>query len=292
MIVIAKKVGQLANRMLLFAHFIGAAIEHGFTLLNPAFLTYAHYFPATAQDLLCGFPARRRLRPRQTLRRYVYAATLAGGEVLHILQWAGLPVGLIRLQRDQSMKLDSPAFLEQARRHRLLFVQDWYFRAPAYCERHRETIRAFFTPWPHHLANVQAVVEPARQLGRFLVGVHIRRGDFARFKDGRYYYSHEMYREVMERAQAAFPAEAVSFLVCSDEPAPVEVFAGLDVIYGSGHPLEDLYALAACDRLVGPPSTYNMWASYYGNVPRYRIEDPAAPVTPASFEISHNLMRA
>ena len=36
MIVIAKPVGRLANRLLLFAHFIAAAAEHDLVVYNPA----------------------------------------------------------------------------------------------------------------------------------------------------------------------------------------------------------------------------------------------------------------
>lgn len=31
--------------------------------------------------------------------------------------------------------------------------------------------------------------------------------------------------------------------------------------------IEDLYALSKCDYIFGPPSTFSMWASFYGEVP-------------------------
>ena len=31
--------------------------------------------------------------------------------------------------------------------------------------------------------------------------------------------------------------------------------------------IEDLYALSICDYILGPPSTFSMWASFYGGVP-------------------------
>jgi hypothetical protein len=40
---------------------------------------------------------------------------------------------------------------------------------------------------------------------------------------------------------------------------------------GPGHFIEDLYALASCDYIIGPPSTFSQWASFYGNVPRYMV---------------------
>lgn len=283
-VVIAKKVGRLANRLVLFAHFIGAALEHDFVVVNPSFgHPYAAYFPTIARDLLCRFPPGRRLPAPWHARRLFYDATKAAADGLFALQRHGRDVGLVRLRRDQRLDLNSEGFLGVVRRHRVVFVQDWFFRNAANCARHRESILSFFTPWSYHVARAHAAVERARRDGSLLVGVHVRRGDYAHFKDGAFFYSHAHYRRVMEAVQAAFPDEDVSFFVCSDEPVPADVFSGLPVSRGTGQQLEDLYALGECDRLVGPPSTYTGWASFYGGAPLYHLRGPDAMPTPDSF---------
>lgn len=291
MIVIAKKVGRLANRMVLFSHFIGAAQEHGFKVANPAFERYAPYFPTTSRDLLCRFPASSRMISfgfpgRSTFYRMVQL----GAHVLFRLQCHGYNTPLIRLRRSQKLDLDGPVFLARLNEHHVLLVQDWFFRSSKDCEKHGAVIRSFFTPWEHHLERSRALVAPARRDGKFVVGVHVRQDDYATFKDGRYFYSHGQYRALMEQVLSAFPDESVAFLVCSDAPVPGEIFAGLDVHYGNGHELEDLYALAECDLLMGPPSTYSRWASFYGEVPRYEIFDPSLTLTPEHFKVSSRLM--
>ena len=122
-----------------------------------------------------------------------------------------------------------------------------------------------------------------------MIGVHIRRGDYARFKGGRFLFSHDTYREAMEQAQAAHPDRDTAFLVCSDEPLPPGAFAGMDLIEAPGHELEDLYALASCDRLIGPPSTYNRWASFWGEVPLFQIREPGERVSPEMFHVAQGL---
>ncbi len=284
MIVIAKQVGRLANRLVLFAHFIGAAAEHGFRIVNPSFAPYAKYFPVTAGDLLCRFPADARWPTISRFDREVlYRTTLRAADVLYFFQRRGHDTGLVRLRRDQSLDLDHPAFVAFVRRHRIVVAQDWFFRSAVDCEKHSALIRRYFTPWEHHLERVRAMVAPARQRNRLLIGVHVRQGDYATFKGGRYFFSHEQFRHVMQQIEKAFAGRPVTFLVCSDAPIPDGAFAGLDVLYGNGHELEDLYGLAACDRLMGPPSTYSTWASFYGAVPQYQMLDPARPVTPESF---------
>lgn len=292
MIVIASKVGRMANRLLLFSHFIGTAVEHGFRIVNPAFGSYAHYFPSTAGDLLCRFPKATEPVPPvgRWAREFLYYLTYSAGCALHLLKSHGHDVGLIRLRKNQTLDLDSAEFLSALQRHRTLLVQDWFFRSSINCEKHGNLIRSFFRPSEHHLARSRALVEPARRRDRLLVGVHLRQDDYATFKGGRFFYSHAQYRRVMEHVQAAFAPERTSFLICSDSPVPAGAFSGLDVLYGNGHELEDLYALAACDRIVGPPSTYNKWASFYGAVPRYEIFHPDDPVTPASFRVASRLV--
>lgn len=290
MIVIAKGVGRLANRLLLFAHFIGTAAEHGLTVVNPWFGPYARYFPATAGDLLCRYPARTsRLRGGRASRYLAMKASWGAADVLHRLQNHGKDVGLIRLRRDQALDLGSEQFLQVVRRHRVVFVQDWFFRSGTNCARHVDVIRAFFTPWPSHLAAASRTIARARAKGRFIVGVHVRHGDYQRAFDGRYFYTHEQYRAALKQVESAFPNEDLAFLVCSDAAVPREAFRGLNLVYGNGHELEDLYALAACDRIVGPPSTYSAWASYYGDVPLYVLENPEAAVDPAFFRVRTEL---
>jgi hypothetical protein len=288
-VVIAKRVGRLANRLLLFAHFIAAAVEHQFVVLNPSFVGQARYFPSTAGDLLCRFPAGRKIPVFPGSRELLYYGASWAAEVRHWRQRLGLPAGLIRLRREDRLDLNSEAFLDVVRGHRVVFVQDWFFRNSDNCVRHREVVRAYFTPWEHRLEQARAVLEPARRRDRFVVGIHIRRGDYKTFKQGRYYYSHEQYRDAMEGVQAVFPHEDVAFLVCSDEPVPAGAFTGLDVTYGNGHELDDLYALAMCDALVGPPSTYTAWASYYGDVPLHVIHDPCAAPELGSFTVNEGL---
>jgi hypothetical protein len=86
-------------------------------------------------------------------------------------------------------------------------------------------------------------------------------------------YSLKDWRLIMEKMLSLLAPKTVAFLICSDENyhAETEVFAGLPVYFGTGHMIEDLYSLAQCDYLIGPPSTYSMWASFYGRVPMCQL---------------------
>jgi hypothetical protein len=282
-VVIAQPVGRLANRVLLFAHFIGAALEHGFSIVNPAFGTYAHLFPSTSRDLLCRFPPARSLPAPPGSRQLLIRAAQAAADLLHRRQRAGRDVGLVRLARTESMDLDGEGFLAVLRRHRVVFVQDWFFRSTRDVERHAEAIRAFFTPSPAFLARGLAAFDRARGEADLVVGVHLRQGDYASYKSGRYFYAHREYAAILGRIERAFPERRIAFLICSDAPLPEGAFASHRVSAGPGGALEDLYALAACDRLVGPPSTFSRWASFYGRVPLCILHSADERIEAASF---------
>src|SRR5262245_57503401 len=60
LVIIAGRCGRLANRITLFASFVGWAEEQGYRLLNPTFHSYAHLFEATRNNIYCEYPPRTR----------------------------------------------------------------------------------------------------------------------------------------------------------------------------------------------------------------------------------------
>ena len=83
-----------------------------------------------------------------------------------------------------------------------------------------------------------------------------------------------------------FPARKVAFLICSDEPRNEQEFPGLSVEFGARSPLEDLYALAKCDYIFGPVSTFSQWASFYGNKPLFSLYDSDTRLESGKFTVS------
>jgi hypothetical protein len=77
----------------------------------------------------------------------------------------------------------------------------------------------------------------------------------------------------MTHLTTLFPEQNVGFIIATNEPYPAETFAGLNVHSGPGHFALDMYALAGCDLIAGPPSTFSGWASFIGMKPIYFLED-------------------
>lgn len=135
-------------------------------------------------------------------------------------------------------------------------VSDWTYRDAAALEKHAEFIRAFFQP--RNVEDAKEIWRVIRDGGETIVGVHVRRGDYKDFEGGRYYYEDDVY----ERNK-----KAVGNGIASSGRTPKFV------MFPYRSAVEDQWMMSQCDYLMGPPSTFTMWASFMGKVPLGIIRD-------------------
>jgi hypothetical protein len=284
MIVITRRIGRLGNRLLLFAQFIACARENNVSVYNPSFQEYARYFAATRHDWCsryepqCPDRGHRRAVPWEAARTLLYHAAYLPPRWLSTLKCTDWPVKVIRITLEESYDLGSREFLQLLQTRRVVLVQGWQFRDVAVLRRHADTVREYFRPIDEHVVNVSRVIASARARGDVLVGVHCRQGDYQTAFGGKYWYTTDQYRAILQRIERFFAPQKVSFLVCGDALQSGETPPHLNVSWGSGHLVEDMYAFAECDYLVGPPSTFSGWASFYGKVPICRLESAEAEI--------------
>jgi hypothetical protein len=283
-IVIAQKYGQLGNRLFVFAHFIGCALEHGLTVSNPAFEEYADCFQVPRRDLFCRYPPRPSFFNGRKFRRWLYTLVWRLTNSLAYRRPNSRFWRVIRISEEEVCDLADPQFIASAREKLFTFVQGWEFRDEASLQKHARRIREILTPVDDLMFNVQQHVKRAREGVDVLVGVHIRQGDYKQFEGGKYFYESDEYARVMKTIEALFPKQRVGFLVCSNTRQPTEIFTPFTYLAGRGHFVEDMYSLAACDYIVGPPSTYTMWASFYGATPLYMLKELNEKLTLTSFK--------
>lgn len=274
MIVIARSFGQLGNRLLLSAHLIAAAREFGVPLANPCFAEYAHLFPATASDLWCRYPRQPittrppTLRTRKVLAKSVYLAA----RLLSVVGLRDYPCHIRRIKGTQAIDVGSDEFAGLARSDHPLLVLGWLYRNDRLFAKHANAIRDYFQIAPEHRQQVESVIRAIRAESDVIVGVHIRHGDYATYENGQYFYSVAQYADWMRSITAQLAGQRVAFLVCSNAEVNQDDFGDLRVHFGPGHIIQDMYAMAEADLLIGPPSTYTGWASFYGNVPLIAME--------------------
>lgn len=277
MIFLIRNFGQLGNRLLLASHLMAAAREYGVPFVNPAFAEYAKYFPATANDLLCRYPAldpsKQAEPPSDRLRKFTYTSIYLSGKAVWMLQRVGFPGPVIRLGKNEICDLESDDFRRRAQSFLGVYVSGWLFRCPQLLTKHSQAIREHFEIQPIHRQRVTGLMQQVRRDVDYVVGIHIRHGDYAKFENGKYFFSIPRYVAVMNQVRQQL-GDRVAFLVCGNTPLNRSDFGDLNVHFGTGHLIEDMYAFAETDLLLGPPSTYTGWASFYGDTPLQFIDYP------------------
>ena len=188
-------------------------------------------------------------------------------------------IEMITTKNDEDLfLLDDPKFIASCNQEKIFVCNGWLFRDPTNLYKTQKKIRDFFKPVLSHQEKINAHIDRCRQGVMRLIGVHIRQGDMREYAGGKNYFSTPKYVELMHRVKALFPNDAIRFLVCSDEDQSPDLFQGLDVIFGIGNAIEDLYCLAKCDHILAISSTFAAWAAFMGEAQVYSFEQIEAPI--------------
>ena len=257
-VVLVESFGNHANRMWQDAYLRAFCLSRGWAFVNP-----------TVQNL---WQSRRVENEIQGLLELLVYKT-----VRRMALWNVIIVHELR-----------PGFPEwaEAQRTGLLFVQGWEFRDEEAVSSYREKVLARFRIDRSWKKSASAQALQLRSSAKHVVGVHVRRGDYRDWEGGKYFYSDAVYRRKIIEMETLLEGP-VAFVVFSNEGLDERVFSSeAHRTTISKNPWQiDLLLMAECDYLVGPPSTFTMWASFVGLVPTYQIRDPQIPVTMSEFLI-------
>lgn len=285
MLVLARRYGQLGNRLFLYAHLIAAARHYGVELLNPCFAEYADLFPQTRNDLLCRYnehlgkscdaTGKPQQCPSPIARKTLMLGVESFTKTLHRVGLRHHPYEIIRLKSGESCDLAGDRFRRAVESGRTVLLQGWLFRSGTLLNEHWPHIRKHFGVDQADRSAIDSTLEQARHSSDLVVGVHIRRGDYAQFQGGRFFYSDDVYATWMKSIQRQAAGKRVRFLVCTNEPLDASKYAGIDLVAGPGTAIRDMYSLAETDLIIGPPSTFTAWAAMVGQTPRIELNSAA-----------------
>ena len=271
MMIYAADKGRMCNNILQFGHVRAFARRHGRECVS-ARLCYKYPYFRISRD--------RRHNPL----RYLLSKAAA---FLHLM-----PV----------VDYDDPGEGEESRRckesiilaHKNVMVRGWEVRHYDDFLRYKNELLELFAFLPEVEEKVAPLLEAAS--GRFSIGIHVRRGDYARWQGGKYFYSDRQYAGVARKIAALYPDRKIAFYVCGndreiDRRVYMDAVPDAEFIFAEGNSGEDLCLLSHCDLLAGAPSTFSLWASAYRDIPLYWIKNPTAELNQASFASFNRLFR-
>ena len=166
-------------------------------------------------------------------------------------------------------------------------TKGWYTRTDTrYLTQTKKNLQYIFRPKDEIMNKAEGLISEMKQSADMVIGVHIRRGDYATWNNGRFFYELEEYRQFMYRLQQLYTDKRVAFFISSNEDFSLDVFDGCECRKFGKDPsgaILDLYTLSVCDRIIGPFSSYSRWASFIGEVPLCFLEEKNQQFTEDSF---------
>ena len=276
MVLIVSKEGQLANRLAHASAFIANSLANNYRLVH---FFFEDYYPFFSEQLNQHRSLLKVFLIKDTginkIVRSSISLFIRGMLKLRITKLPFLEIIDYRKyeQGTPVYNLHDEKFIRKAK-SKIILVYGWLFRDRENQKIFREQLLKIWTPNRHFISNVEQCYFRYKKDHDVIIGVHIRRGDYKKFNNGVWFYEpEEYYRKIRELAGLKrFAGKKIAFVICTNEKEIC--FANgsnFDIFFEERHFVEDLYLLAKCDYIIGPPSTFSIWASYYGSVPLLMI---------------------
>lgn len=266
-IYILKKYGRMGNALYRWAHLIAYARDNGAEVwdLSKSSARYFKLFPMLDQKML---PVLRARTPLSCGNAWLQS------RIGMLIRWFLMRRRLAVIDNiDALYDLNEGAFLDLEDE---VVVSGFYYDAGESLQRHAAYIRELFSPPNEVMASTKNYIKRF-EFGQ-VIGVHIRRGDYKEWLGGKYFFELDAYHDILRDAARLIEQKAktqVSFLIFSDDSSidassfpDVSAFRA-DFSHGRDY---DWYLMSLCDFIIAPRSTYSGWASFFGEVPLFRID--------------------
>ena len=259
--------GWMCNNILQYGHFYAWGREHGRQTMSMRFAYKFQYFH------ICDTPNHNFLH--YTIAKYA-------------AKWGWIPT----LEFNE-VGADISAEEEKMLTCKNIAVVGWEARWYDLFLKYKQEIIDLFAFKPAVSKACASILSETPE-GSCRLGVHIRRGDYATWYDGKYFFSDEQFLRLIKQFISLHPDTTV--YICGNDPSlNKELYRqelkGTKVIFPKGNAAEDLFVLSECDYLIGPPSTFSLTASMYHDTPLYWIKDAETSLTEASFGHFDELFR-
>lgn len=270
--IFARDKSQMCNNLLQYAHVYAWGREHGRKVISMRF-SYKYQYFRICHTSLTGFGW-------YLLAKYLAAVKL-------------LPTASFKY-RD----CDKEALERKMLKHKHIVVSGWFVRYYDLFLKYRDEIVDLFTLDPQYTEPVEAKMREAETDSPLTshplplrLGVHIRRGDYAEWRDGEFFYDDDVYAQHISRFAEMHADRQIHVYLSTNDPSVNEehfqqLCPQVKVHHLHGSAPEDLYMLSACDYLIGPPSTFSLVAAMYRDIPLYRMDSSDAhQMTPEAFRL-------
>lgn len=243
MIIVIDKPGQMGNRMWALLNIIGFAKE------TQQIVIISHdYF----QEYLLNFEdlTYRILKEQKVffVNKWIYKTIT--NKYIHKI------ITLLKILSKQRLKLS--------------FTNSWNIDSK-YAQKYTNDLRVIFKPTQKICQEVELLLDIFDK-EKLIIGVHIRRGDYQHWKNGKYYYAIDVYAKFMKEISETINGKILFYLFSNEDISDYDF--GVDCFFKPNtEAVFDMWAMSKCNYLIGPPSTFSMFASFWNRTPIHFIYD-------------------
>ena len=238
-IIILESYGGYCNRLFQSLHYHAYSMEEGYKFLNPSMFGLLKF----ENNFFCIF---------DKLNNYFL-------KILYIV------LKLIFKNKNLCIYFNKNNFIK--------IVDGWNFRRYDLTIKYHQELKKIYRLENNKFFKNKSLTYKINKLkknGKFIVGLHIRRNDYKTWNNGKFYFSDEFYTKVIVDLRNMLISDNYDpfFIAVSDEI--INPIIGVDSFLKRSWK-DDQIILQGCDLIVGPPSTFTMWASYISQIPLIKI---------------------
>lgn len=247
MIILKEPYGQTSNQFIQHIHLDSFCRDHGIVFYNKFILALENDYP--------NLKSVYKYKTVYNLLHFINTLKLTKHLNIHFKD-------LEQIDYYRTRILDS----------KLLFCRGWYFRSWETTLKYRSYYQELFKPNIDKSLKEMAWMADRTGVEK-IIGVHVRRGDYKFFQGGIYYYDDKVYIDKIRQLHAALGGDSKIMIFTDDKNLNTAVYkASFKNIMISNNPVKvDHYLMSRCDYIIGPPSTFSLWASYIGETYYYHI---------------------
>jgi len=241
MVILNKPYGQRSNNLFQHIHLDSFCIENKITFFNPFFSDFKNEY----LNFKSGFDLYVRLLLK--MNRMI--------KVIPVLSF--------------NSEEDNPQYFKYLNKKLLIICEGWAFRSFNTTIKYRNYYKELFKP------NIDTEILEKKYVNINLInlGVHIRRGDYKNYQNGRFFYSDDEYINFIKKFIDQIGKRVNVIIVSNDNTIDVGLynrnFENLKITKENA--ITDQFILSKCNYIIGPPSTFSLWSSYIGEVPFYHF---------------------
>jgi hypothetical protein len=170
------------------------------------------------------------------------------------------------------------------------YVGGWHFRVYELTEKYQDYfVEKYIIKEEYYIKNeIYNNLIKSRDKNIILIGIHVRRGNFKFWRDGKYYFDDDTYLRYItsvKREIERLSGKGCIFIIFSNGIIG-DLLMNSDTVVSKNIWYIDHFLMSKCDYLIGPPSTFTLWASYIGKNKYYHIKDNSGDIDINKFQYS------